>query len=170
MLGFLLCGILVWLAWVVYSGFVNGKSAPLARVPLPADEMREVANVTVISKAFVSSLTEEGRWVEGSPPERHLAGDHIRISGEVTNSGTRDILALRGHIMFSDLFGDEIKSVAWTYEHGVKAGEHKHYETGLVYDSVIPDDQKLRTTPLANMKVRWDPQAIVFADGKMLGK
>jgi hypothetical protein len=168
-LGFILCGIIAWVVWLVYSGVTNEKSVPAARVPLPVDEMLGAATVTVIGKAFVSTATDDGR-VEGLRPAGRVDGEQIRIAAQLMNTGSRDIRAIRGDIVFSDVFGEEIKSVTWTYEHGVKVGERKRTETELVYDAIIPSDQKLRTTPLADMKIRWEPQTIVFADGTILRK
>jgi hypothetical protein len=168
-LGFILCGIIAWVIWLVYSGVMHAKSVPIGRVPLPVDEMRAAAIVTVIGKTFVSSVTDDRR-VEGLRPAGRLDGEQIRIAGELMNTGSRDIRAIRGDIVFSDVFGEEIKSVSWAYMRDLKMGERKRYETQLVYDTLIPSDEKLRTTPLADMKVRWEPQTIVFADGTMLGK
>jgi hypothetical protein len=166
-LGFILCGIVVWMIWLVYSGVTHEKSVPGARAPLPLDEMLGAATVTVIGKAFVSTATDDGR-VEGLRPAGRVDSEQIRIATELINTGSRDIRAIRGTIVFSDVFGEEIKSVSWTYEHGVKVGERRRYETELVYDAIIPSDQKLRVTPLADMKVRWEPLTIVFADGTTL--
>ena len=168
-LGILLCAIIAWVAWSVHSAVTHQRSVPLGRVASAVDRMLETAGVTVTSKDFISPATE-ARRVEGSRPVGRLDGEFIRISGELTNRGSRDIRAIRGDIVFTDVFGEEIKRVSWADERGVKAGKRKPYDTEFVYDGIILSDQKLRNTPLVNMTVRWDPQVILFADGESLRK
>jgi len=169
MLGILLTAIMAWVGWLVFSSVTRARPAPVVRHLTNAEEMLAAATVSVSGKAFLSSATEDRR-VEGSRPSGRMDAEYIRITGTLANSGSRDIRAIEGNIVFLTLFGDEIKSVTWSDEHGLKAGASKPFVTDVVYDDQIDSTQQLRKTKLADMKVRWDPHTIVFADGTLLRK
>lgn len=94
--------------------------------------------------------------------------DYITMKFSYENTAGKDVRGFKGTVVFKDLFGDEIKSVSLKEDNVLKAGETKRVERTLDYNQFMKDDTRLKNTTLDNLKVEWQPETIMFADGSSL--
>jgi hypothetical protein len=137
----------------------NANPAAPAATPTPETEMRNAASVQVTKKVVLPPNTDYNAGAIRFIPE-------VDFTIQITNTGHKDIRAVRGVITFTTLFGEPVKQARWTYDAGLKAGRHASEQVALTF---FDSDNKLVTTALSNLKVRWDPEGIIFSDGSTLG-
>lgn len=124
----------------------------------PVAQMLRAATVKVVSKGFEKADYQT------------VMHDGITVRFVIKNTSGKDIRGLRGTMVFKDIFGAEIKSFQLSYYEGLNAGEQKTWDGVVEYNSFVAEDQKLRDTPLGNLKVEWKPRVVLFADGTKLGQ
>lgn len=122
-------------------------------------ELRAVSAVTVFDKGFSASDAMAGRY-----------DDYVTFSVAIQNKSPKDIQAITGTLVFNDLFDKPVKRISLTNDTGVKAGKTLKYESGMDYNQFIDSDKEFRYKELSKMKVVWEPQQILFADGTKMGK
>jgi len=94
--------------------------------------------------------------------------DYITIRTRFENTSGKDIRGFQGAVVFSDLFGSEIMPFRISEDVPLRVGESRRQGWNLKYNQFIDKHTKIRNTELANMKVEWKPEVILFADGTSL--
>ena len=94
------------------------------------------------------------------------AGDQITFSFILSNDTNKNIRAIRGALVFSDLFDKPIMSVAVTYDKPLNAnGGRESCDFALTYNQFMDDHRKLKATDLGSLVTRWVPSEVIYADG-----
>jgi hypothetical protein len=94
--------------------------------------------------------------------------DYITYAFAIQNKSKKDIRAIKGEIMFTDLFDDEIKSIEFTYDQPIKAGTTVNWNGTTDYNQFMDDDVRLKAKDLKDLKVVWKPIKVIFKDGTTL--
>ncbi len=138
----------------------HAKAATVAPAPAPTPEteMRNAASVQVIRKVYLPA--------DGGSGGQFRPWPEVTFTVQITNTGHKDIRAVRGTITFATLFGDPIDKTRWTFDAGVKAGQHASEQVTMTL--YYEGGDKL-ANPLSNLKVLWEPDGIIFSDGTTLG-
>jgi hypothetical protein len=93
---------------------------------------------------------------------------HFAISLAFQNKTDKAIQGVKGAVVFSDLFGDEVKTIRFSYDEGVPANGTASWDASLDYNKFMDDDKKLGNASLDKLKVTWMPDIILFNDGSSL--
>lgn len=115
-------------------------------------KLKENVRVTVVSKGF-----HEGDFE-----------DQITMKFSIQNRSDKEIRAVKGTMKFTDLFDDEIKSVNFVYDDPIPANGKATWNGGLSYNPYMGDEVQLKEKDLEDLKVIWEPESIIFADGSKL--
>lgn len=95
--------------------------------------------------------------------------DHLGMNLLLTNHTEKDIKAVSGVCIFSDLFDKEIRRVHVTIEDKVPAGQSvKNDSYSLKLNKFDATDNRLRTIEMENLKMRFEAEAIIFKDGSIV--
>jgi hypothetical protein len=94
--------------------------------------------------------------------------DYITYSFAIKNKSNKDIRAVKGDIVFTDLFDEKIKNFSFTYDQTVKAGTSAIWEATTTYNQFMDDDVRLKSKELKDIKLVWKPIKIIFSDGTTL--
>lgn len=94
--------------------------------------------------------------------------DYITYKFAIQNKSDQDIRAVKGEIMFNDLFDDEIKTLRFTYDESIDAGATANWNATTDYNQFMNDDVKLRNKDLEDLKIVWKPTKVIFKDGTTL--
>jgi hypothetical protein len=129
-----------------------------AKTDAVAAELRKSIDLTVYEKGFIPSNPEGGRY-----------SDQIVLKCVYQNSSTKDIRAFRGNVLFTDLFGSEIFTSNLTISDPIKAGTKGTWNGVIEYNQFLRPHQQLKNTELKDMKVVWNPESVIFADGSKIG-
>ena len=84
------------------------------------------------------------------------------------NKGDKDIRAVKGSLLITDLFDQKIKAINLVEDEGIPAGEivKKSYTTD--YNQFMDEDTRLRSKSIKDLKVVWTAEKIIFGDGTTL--
>lgn len=114
--------------------------------------------MSVVSKTFVPKNVNAEQF-----------SDRVQFVIAVQNKTARDIAGVKGDIEFDDMFGTEIKSIEFSLDQSVRAGQIATLSNyGMDLNQFEDSDNKLAQTDLGKMKVTFHPQMIVFSDGAKL--
>lgn len=94
--------------------------------------------------------------------------DYITYGFAIQNKSEQDIRAVKGEIMFTDLFDDEIKTLSFTYDQPIKAGATSNWNATTDYNQFMDDDVRLKNKELKDLKIVWKPIKVIFQDGSTL--
>ena len=94
--------------------------------------------------------------------------DYITYGFAIQNKSEQDIRAVKGEIMFTDLFDDEIKTLSFTYDQSIKAGATANWNATTDYNQFMDDDVRLKNKELKDLKIVWKPIKVIFQDGSTL--
>lgn len=94
--------------------------------------------------------------------------DYITYGFAIQNKSEQDIRAVKGEILFTDLFDDEIKTLSFTYDQPIRAGATSNWNATTDYNQFRDEDVRLRNKNLEDLKIVWKPIKIMFNDGSSL--
>lgn len=94
--------------------------------------------------------------------------DYITYGFAIQNKSEQDIRAVKGEIMFTDLFDDEIKTLSFTYDQPIKVGATANWNGTTDYNQFRAEDVRLRNKKLEDLKIVWKPIKVIFQDGSTL--
>jgi hypothetical protein len=120
--------------------------------------MENVLSVVLVEKGFLPSNYRVSRYE-----------DYLTFTFAYENKSPDDLRGFEGTMRFLDLFGDTITTFRLKVDDPLAAGARRR-DSGRTIDYNQFDDEHiaLRSTDLANLKVLWEPETLIFADGRRL--
>lgn len=94
--------------------------------------------------------------------------EYITMTFAFQNKTDKAIRAFTGVMVFNDLFDKEIKKLNLTYDDGVPASGRKNWPAQMDYNQFRDEDTSLKNKDLADIKLVWKPEKIIFTDGSTL--
>ena len=94
--------------------------------------------------------------------------DYIVYSMAFENKSGKDIKAVKGTLLITDLFDKEIKKINIVFDDGVKANDTYKTSYTTDYNQFMDEDQSLRSKTMKEIKFVWTPEKILFEDGTTL--
>ena len=94
--------------------------------------------------------------------------EYLTYSLAFENKTDKEIRAFKGSISIQDLFDTEIKSINLTIDDPIRAGETFKGTYTTEYNQFMDEDSRLKSKDMADLKVVWTPEKIIFADGSTL--
>ena len=94
--------------------------------------------------------------------------DYIVYNMAFENKSGKDIKAVKGSLLITDLFDKEIKRINIVFDNGVKANETFKTSYTTDYNQFMEDDKSLRSKSMNEIKFVWTPEKILFEDGTAL--
>jgi len=136
---------------------VGGSTAP--SIPVPSEE-----TLAEIDGMFTVKLTGK-RVFEAN------YSDHLGLKLLLTNNTEKDIKAVQGVIIFSDLFDSEILRIRITMEENVPAGQTlKNNDYSIKLNQFNAEHNRLKTIDIKNLKMRFEVHGIIFKDGTVVNR
>ncbi|WP_299444101.1 hypothetical protein [uncultured Aquimarina sp.] len=86
----------------------------------------------------------------------------------IENKSNKDIRAIKGNIVFTNLFGDKINTLSFVYDDPIKSGRKNNYNATTDYNQFIEEDRALKNKDLKDLKIIWEPLKVIFSDGTTL--
>lgn len=115
----------------------------------------------VFSKTLTVALYDKG-YFEGDYEE------YLTYKVAYENKGTKDIRAIKGELLITDLFDTEIKRITMVEDNGLLAGQKMNKTYTTDYNQFMDEDTQLRSKDMEDIKVFWIPEKIIFNDGTTL--
>jgi len=140
----------------------DAEAKALAEKTAKAEEEKrqtfaKILTVALYDKGFYKGDFEKGEF-----------GDYLTYKVAYENKSDKDIRAVKGSLLITDLFDTEIKTINLVEDKGIPAGKTvmKVYTTD--YNQFEDEDTRLRSKRMEDIKVVWTPEKIIFADGSTL--
>lgn len=87
---------------------------------------------------------------------------------EIENTSGKQIKGVKGSVRILDTFGDELTFNGVKYEEPLKSGEKKVFALWYDYSDYDSGSAKIKESSLDKLTIKWEPEMIVFNDGKIL--
>ena len=84
------------------------------------------------------------------------------------NKSGKEIKAIKGTLIITDLFDQKIKTLNIVFDKGVKIGEVFKTDYTTEYNQFIEEDQQLKSKTIKELKFLWTPDKIIFIDGSAI--
>jgi len=114
--------------------------------------LKEAATVTVFEKGYAEANYQ----------------DFITMKFAIKNKSEKEIRAIKGMVVFTNLFDEEIKSLNFVYDKPIGALGDAVWNARIDYNQFSSEDQSLRSKSLEDLKIVWEPEKIIFTDGSSL--
>jgi hypothetical protein len=121
--------------------------------------MKKATSVTVLEKSFHEADTSNYEYQSS-----------FVVLLQYHNLSDRPIKAFKGGLEFYDQFGSRITGFAIEWQHPLGPGAITTERMSYDYNQFMQGDNKLRETPLRDLKTKWEPSMVIFADGSSLKK
>jgi len=131
-----------------------------------ADELRKKVEAERKAKQeefakLLSAVLITKRNKEGEYSRRFIA---LEIAYE--NKSDKDILGVKGILKITDIFGDKILNIRWSYDGGVLAKQTAiEKKAGVDVNQFKDSDMKLWNTEFDKLKSTFEISTIIFKDG-----
>ncbi|MDO8418089.1 MAG: hypothetical protein Q7S87_17985 [Agitococcus sp.] len=118
------------------------------------DEFSKLLTVALVNKK--SSMGEYGkRWVG--------------LEVAYDNKSDRDIQGVKGMLRITDIFGDKIMNIRWSFDKGIMAKQNAtEKNTGVDINQFIDEQMKLYITDFDKLKSTFEVSTIIFKDGSKM--
>jgi hypothetical protein len=93
-------------------------------------------------------------------------GKILWFNVSILNSTGTPITAFKGTLVVSNIFGDELKQINITDDDGLDAGKTEITNEGIEYNEFDQGEVKIGETDISKLKFKWEPEEIIFKDGK----
>jgi len=117
----------------------------------------KVLTVALYDKGFHKSDFEKGDF-----------DDYLTYKIAFENKSDKDIRAVKGSLLITDLFDTEIKIITIVEDGGIPAGKTVMNVYTTDYNQYNDEDTRLRSKRMEDIKVVWTPEKIIFVDGSTL--
>lgn len=121
----------------------------------------QAEKVKKFNEAIVISCIEKGYT-------RYEYEDYITYKFVIKNKSKKKIRAVKGKIIFTNLFDDEFSSLSLVYDKSIEAGKEVNWKAKSNYNQFKVKDKTLKNKDLKDFKVIWKPEKIIFEDGTTL--
>ena len=120
-------------------------------------KLNDALTVSVLSLTFRNSDFNSSRY-----------SDDFVIKIGFENHTDKDLVGVKGVVIFKDIFGDVIKKVGLSNDDDIKAHKTHTWVGTLDYNQFMDPDNKLRTTSFDKLKIEWEPEVYIFSDGSQM--
>jgi hypothetical protein len=131
------------------------KARALAEHNAAIAHMKHLVTFAMVSKTYVPKNIYAERF-----------NDRVTFVIAIKNNSPKNIAGVKGVIVFQDMFGSPIKRMNLSLDESIPARGEKIFDRYYMdVNQFESEDQKLAGTDLQKMKVIFEPEMIVFADG-----
>lgn len=144
------------------------KAAAQRAAELAAEEKaKRDATLRAMLNALTVAVTNKS-FLAADPMNSGTYEDQITVSFAFRNTSSKDIRGFKGDFIWTSLMADQIKDTALEYDQTIPAGHIATWEGQITYNQFEGSDVKLKDADLKDLRTRWEPQSILFADGSKL--
>lgn len=119
--------------------------------------LRGALTVALVDKGFQPEDWENGQY-----------NSYITVELALRNNSKKTIRAIRGTLGFDTLLGDPIYKNNLEDSDPIAPGKTQDWNGSVKYNQFDDSLTQLRNASLANVKLDWEPQKILFTDGTTL--
>jgi len=138
------------------------SAKPATLSPSPPDRAPATSPASTAPPVQVSLV---GKTFHKADYSRGDGGDRIDFKLTFKSNLDKDIRAIRGALVFSDLFEAEIMRVTLTDETGIPARGTAEWAGGIGYNQFLPPHQRLLGIAPHDMSVAFEAESIIYSDG-----
>lgn len=135
----------------------NPLTSADSSTPQPVNKLNAVVSVQPLEKDFHPSDPTNGEYE-----------DDIVLTWQYHNLGQKRLSAFKGLLELTNKFGDRIQGFQVDYEKPLDPGAIVTETLYYRYNQFETGDVNVRATPLSEMRFRWVPLKVLFADGQSM--
>lgn len=93
---------------------------------------------------------------------------YITFKLVVKNKSGKKVRAVKGELIYNDLFDEKITVSKFVYDQAMEPGKEDSLMSSISYNKFKEKDKLLKSKALKDLKIVWEPQKIIFADGSTM--
>jgi hypothetical protein len=145
--------------WLEKEKLEAAKAEELKKKAEAERKAKQEAFAKILSVALVAKRNDVGEYDQRM----------VLLDLAYDNKGDKDIAGVKGVLHLTDMFGDKIVNIAWSYDKGVGAKQTAvERGSGMKINQFLDDDMKLWNTGMDKIKADYQVKTIVFKDGSRL--
>jgi hypothetical protein len=130
------------------------KLPAIVNTPEKKEEVKPAISVALLSKTFHKADYSLGD-----------SGDRIDLTLTFYNYLKKDVRAIKGTVVFRDLFDEVILRVNLTDETGMRAGGNSQWRGGIEYNQFIDSHQRLLSIDTNDTGISFELESVIYTDG-----
>ena len=140
----------------------DAEAKALAEKTAKAEEEKrqtfaKILTVALYDKGFNKSDFDKGEFE-----------DYLTYKIAYENKSDKDIRAVKGSLLITDLFDTEIETINIVEDEGIPAGKTVMKVYTTKYNQFEDEDTRLKSKRMEDIKTVWTPEKIIFSDGSTL--
>lgn len=145
--------------WVANQRKEEAKAEELRKRVEAERKAKQEEFAKLLSVALVSKKNRTGDY-----------GEHwVGLEMAYENKSDKDIQGVKGVLKLTDIFGDKILDIRWSYDAGVPAKQSTvERKSGVDINRYMDSHMKLWNTDLDKLKSTFEVSTIIFKDGTKL--
>lgn len=120
-------------------------------------ELDSVLTIALVDKGFQDADAMNGEY-----------NSYVTFVLVLKNRTNRPIRSFEGKIHFENTLGNDVDVISLTYEHLMGPNARVDWNGTVRFNQFDRGDVALREARIENLHLRWEPKAILFADGTRL--
>jgi hypothetical protein len=136
-----------------YGGITSSSTSSSIVLPSIVEQPEDVAEYKVSLDKLVKGFHD------------HSYSPQITYTLTFANNTDKDIRGFEGIVTFSDIFDNEIESLKFSYDEGLKSHYEVTIEKATDYNPYIDSSVKLKEVKNENLKYKWKVATILYDDG-----
>lgn len=121
----------------------------------------ELDRIKRLGEVLTASMYDKGYY-------EYKYRDYLTYKFAFQNKSGKDIKAIKGSMVISDLFDEKIKEIGITYDDGIPADSTINYSAQTSYNSFNDSDVTFKNKQMEDLKMLWKPEKVIFSDGSII--
>jgi hypothetical protein len=148
--------------------FVHDDSVRVANEKRAAEEALRRREAELARLRGIVTVTVAGKRKQPRNSDAWRFNDYAILSISLSNTGGKPVTGVKGRLIVRDLFDDEIITLGVKHDDAIAPGAHTVVDRFYEINPYIDREVKLYQTELEKLRVTWEPETILFADGTRL--
>ena len=121
--------------------------------------------ISSTKNGILAKVTEKNHFSTIAARFHESDPDKIGLEIMIGNRLEKTTRAIKGKLIFSDLFDTEIKSVGATIEITIPPGKSANWSASLDYNQFDADLRRLKTIDIEDLSTKYELEMVIFEDG-----
>lgn len=143
-------------SWIAQQKAEEAQAEALAKKVAAEKQAKQAEFAKILTVSVTGKDNHVGEYEE----------KFVTLTIAYANKSDKDILGVKGVLRLTDIFGDKIENIRWSFDKGIPAKQTTvHSGSGVKINPFTDDDMKLWNTDFSRLKTVFEVKTIIFKDG-----
>lgn len=148
--------------------FLHDDSVRVANEKRAAEEAVRRREAELQRLRGIVTVTVAGKRQQPRNADAWRFNDYTVLSISLSNTGDKPVSGVKGRLIVRDLFDDEVITLGFKHDDALAPGARATVDRFYEINPYIDDEVKLYRTELEKLRITWEPETLLLADGTRL--